>query len=340
MNGPELDAQIRRGAAALRQGRRRLTRGRREHEGEAPRSSRGGRSGDPGHDPPVYGHDHPRLGDSGIVLLAMDSAGQVRLDHERPLGHARRVEPVALDAVDLDGDGWDELVAGFMAGGRSSLVVANGQTLGKMDGRLWDFSLGQMAPEPQTDMAFATTGSGAWVVLDGKTQKLPAEVPGQRILGLTFADLDGGGDELVVVRSSGVTVLRRDPTSGDAVPVSTLPLRGVTSLSVFEDRAHPQRKAVEECPPGAVFVIDSRKDARAASAGSILVARLMQRGVAGVVTDGGFRDSPEIASLGFPSTVWSRRPISMGSPSIQPAKEGDANKLLRFIASSTRCFCG
>jgi regulator of RNase E activity RraA len=58
---------------------------------------------------------------------------------------------------------------------------------------------------------------------------------------------------------------------------------------------------VEECPPGAVFVIDSRKDARAASAGSILVTRLMQRGVAGVVTDGGFRDSPEIATLAIPA---------------------------------------
>ena len=60
-------------------------------------------------------------------------------------------------------------------------------------------------------------------------------------------------------------------------------------------------KAVEECPPGAVFVIDSRKDARAASAGGILITRLMVRGVAGVVTDGGFRDSPEIAQLPFPS---------------------------------------
>jgi regulator of RNase E activity RraA len=70
---------------------------------------------------------------------------------------------------------------------------------------------------------------------------------------------------------------------------------------VFQDRAHPQRKAVEECPPGAVFVIDSRKDARAASAGGILVTRLMTRGVAGVVTDGGFRDSPEIARLPFPA---------------------------------------
>ena len=47
--------------------------------------------------------------------------------------------------------------------------------------------------------------------------------------------------------------------------------------------------------------MDSRKDARAASAGSILISRLMVRGVAGVVTDGGFRDTPEIATLGIPA---------------------------------------
>src|SRR5260370_7801481 len=70
-------------------------------------------------------------------------------------------------------------------------------------------------------------------------------------------------------------------------------------LEVFRDRSHPQRKAIEDCPPGAVLVMDSRKDARAASAGAILVTRLMQRGVAGVVTDGGFPDSPEIPQLGF-----------------------------------------
>ncbi|MFP3711520.1 ribonuclease activity regulator RraA, partial [Paraburkholderia sp. SIMBA_009] len=52
---------------------------------------------------------------------------------------------------------------------------------------------------------------------------------------------------------------------------------------------------------GAVLVMDSRKDPRAASAGSILVTRLMKRGVAGVVTDGGFRDAPEIAELGYPA---------------------------------------
>ena len=47
--------------------------------------------------------------------------------------------------------------------------------------------------------------------------------------------------------------------------------------------------------------MDSRADATAASAGSILVTRMMVRGVAGVVTDGGLRDSQEIAALAIPS---------------------------------------
>ena len=89
---------------------------------------------------------------------------------------------------------------------------------------------------------------------------------------------------------------------GPAYTLRTIPAReDLNPITVFNDRAHPQRKAVEECPPGAVFVIDSRKDARAASAGGILVSRLMKRGVAGVVTDGGFRDSPDIARLPFPA---------------------------------------
>jgi regulator of RNase E activity RraA len=99
---------------------------------------------------------------------------------------------------------------------------------------------------------------------------------------------------------------RRDPRTpnmvGEAFTLRYIPAReDLNPISVFQDRAHPQRKAVEECPPGAVFVIDSRKDARAASAGSILVTRLMKRGVAGIVTDGGFRDSPEIAQLAIPA---------------------------------------
>ena len=87
---------------------------------------------------------------------------------------------------------------------------------------------------------------------------------------------------------------------GEAYTLRYMPAReDLNTIDVFKDRSHPQRKAVEECPSGAVMVIDSRGDARAASAGGILVTRLMKRGAAGIVTDGGFRDSPDIARLPF-----------------------------------------
>jgi regulator of RNase E activity RraA len=89
---------------------------------------------------------------------------------------------------------------------------------------------------------------------------------------------------------------------GEAFTLRYIPAReDLNPISVFLDRSHPQRVAVEQCPPGAVLVFDSRKNARAASAGSILISRLMVRGCAGVVTDGGFRDSPEIAEMPFPA---------------------------------------
>ena len=92
------------------------------------------------------------------------------------------------------------------------------------------------------------------------------------------------------------------PMVGQAFTLRYIPAReDLNPITVFQDRKHPQRAAVEECPVGAVFVIDSRKDARAASAGGILVSRLMIRGAAGVVTDGGFRDSHDIARLGMPA---------------------------------------
>jgi regulator of RNase E activity RraA len=89
---------------------------------------------------------------------------------------------------------------------------------------------------------------------------------------------------------------------GEAYTLRYIPAReDLNPIEVFRDPNHPQRVAVEQCPEGAVMVIDSRKDARAASAGSILVTRLMVRGVAGIVTDGGFRDSGIIADLDIPS---------------------------------------
>ncbi len=89
---------------------------------------------------------------------------------------------------------------------------------------------------------------------------------------------------------------------GPAYTLRYIPAReDLNTMDVFRNHAHPQRKAVEECPEGAVFMIDSRKDPRAASAGGILATRLMVRGCAGMVTDGGFRDSVEIGALAMPS---------------------------------------
>lgn len=89
---------------------------------------------------------------------------------------------------------------------------------------------------------------------------------------------------------------------GQAFTLRYMPAREDRNpISVFRNEEHPQRVAVERCPPGHVLVIDSRKDARAASAGSILVTRLEVRGCAGVVTDGGFRDAEAIGALDMPA---------------------------------------
>src|ERR1700755_442024 len=109
---------------------------------------------------------------------------------------------------------------------------------------------------------------------------------------------------------------------GEAFTLRYMPAReDLNKIDVFRDRSHPQRKAIEDCPPGAVLVMDSRKDARAASAGGILVTRLMQRGAAGVITDGGFRDAAEIARLGFPAVH--HRPSAATHPTLHQASEAN-----------------
>jgi regulator of RNase E activity RraA len=88
---------------------------------------------------------------------------------------------------------------------------------------------------------------------------------------------------------------------GPAYTLRYIPAReDLDTLDAFLDPAHPQRKGVEECPPGSVFVVDSRGDPKAASAGGILLTRMLARGVAGAITDGGFRDTPEIAAMAWP----------------------------------------
>lgn len=88
---------------------------------------------------------------------------------------------------------------------------------------------------------------------------------------------------------------------GAAFTLRNIPAReDLDHLGVFENPEHPQRKAIETIPPGEVLVIDCRGERRVASAGGILLTRLQVRGAAGVVTDGGLRDSHEIARMDLP----------------------------------------
>src|SRR5882757_3982991 len=78
------------------------------------------------------------------------------------------------------------------------------------------------------------------------------------------------------------------------------------------NRSTVQPQAMEECPPGYVLMIDSRGDSRAASAGDLYVGRLKARGCAGIVTDGGFRDTDGVFKTGL--AAYHRRPSSPPSP--------------------------
>ncbi|MCP4379837.1 MAG: ribonuclease activity regulator RraA [Hyphomicrobiales bacterium] len=93
-----------------------------------------------------------------------------------------------------------------------------------------------------------------------------------------------------------------DNMVGPAFTLRYIPAREDRNpITVFRDPDHPQRLAVETCPKGHVLVMDARQDARAATAGSILVTRLARRGAAGIVSDGGFRDAEGIGALDMPA---------------------------------------
>ena len=64
--------------------------------------------------------------------------------------------------------------------------------------------------------------------------------------------------------------------------------------------SNPQRKAIEEAPKGSVLIADTHGLEISGSFGDILVARLIQRGVSGIVSDGPMRDISEIKQMNFP----------------------------------------
>ncbi|MFD5922167.1 fumarylacetoacetate hydrolase family protein [Kitasatospora sp. NPDC058201] len=106
---------------------------------------------------------------------------------------------------------------------------------------------------------------------------------------------------------------------GVARTLRYLPLRE----DVFAERGggmNAQKSTVEEILPGEVLVIEARGEHGSGTLGDILALRALRRGAAGVVTDGGLRDSPAFAELDLPSyyavahaAVLGRRHVPMDS---------------------------
>lgn len=90
---------------------------------------------------------------------------------------------------------------------------------------------------------------------------------------------------------------------GEAFTMRFVPVR--EDVTDMRDNLH--QRAFDECPAGAVLVIDAQRELEACTCGDLLVARLKARGAAGIVTDGGFRDSNEIEVLNFPA--YHARPV-------------------------------
>ena len=133
------------------------------------------------------------------------------------------------------------------------------------------------------------------------------------------------------------------PMVGPAYTLRFIPAReDLDGFGIKPDSNETQRAAFEHTPAGHVLVMDCREETRAACCGDILVTRLMVRGGAGIVTDGGVRDSAPISKMAIPvfcaapsppvnrvvhHALEHGRPISCGGVAVYPGDVvlGDAD---------------
>lgn len=73
-----------------------------------------------------------------------------------------------------------------------------------------------------------------------------------------------------------------------------------------------QKKTFDTLESGEVVVIEARRSPESGTLGDILALRAKTRGAAGVVTDGGVRDSAAVAQIGLPVFCQSAHPAVLG----------------------------
>ncbi|MFE7114023.1 fumarylacetoacetate hydrolase family protein [Streptomyces sp. NPDC057654] len=98
---------------------------------------------------------------------------------------------------------------------------------------------------------------------------------------------------------------------GTARTLRYLPLREDLAPA-YSGGMNAQKRAVESVRPGEVLVMDARREADAGTLGDILALRAQRRGAAGIVTDGGLRDSAAVAALDIPVYSSSVHPAVLG----------------------------
>lgn len=73
-----------------------------------------------------------------------------------------------------------------------------------------------------------------------------------------------------------------------------------------------QKRAFDAVAPGEVLVIEARSETGSGTLGDILALRAKTNGAAGVVTDGGVRDSAAVTEIGLPVFSQTRHPAVLG----------------------------
>ena len=91
-------------------------------------------------------------------------------------------------------------------------------------------------------------------------------------------------------------------TIGRAFTLRFIPAREDLATPASWSSPRSTRAAIEEMPPGCVVVADAMGVTDAGIFGDILCARIKQRGVAGLVTDGVVRDMAGVLKTGL--SVW------------------------------------
>lgn len=89
--------------------------------------------------------------------------------------------------------------------------------------------------------------------------------------------------------------------AGSAFTMRFIPARE-NFPGAFANRLPVNRDAVEVMEPGTIAIADARGTMDAATFGDIVVARMVKRGVAGIVTDGAVRDRNGLIATGMP--IW------------------------------------